>query len=53
MFWDLDLIEGIKTDCILLVIGMFALFWDLDLIEGIKTKEDGVVIVFIGHCFEI
>ena len=38
MFWDLDLIEGIKTcDAPPLNAPMAARFWDLDLIEGIKT----------------
>jgi len=38
MFWDLDLIEGIKTKNFhFFPPKKYYWFWDLDLIEGIKT----------------
>jgi len=53
MFWDLDLIEGIKTDpapCHRLRHGEF---WDLDLIEGIKTASLSEYGTTNPLCFEI
>jgi len=38
-FWDLDLIEGIKTKKIPSITCPKIKFWDLDLIEGIKTYD--------------
>ena len=39
LYWDLDLIEGIKTNSVVDVdTGCAFLYWDLDLIEGIKTQ---------------
>jgi len=38
LIWDLDLIEGIKTNLVYLHLVVLSLgIWDLDLIEGIKT----------------
>ncbi len=49
MFWDLDLIEGIKTLEYFDKSASNCLFWDLDLIEGIKTRAS----ILIGQSFSV